>query len=83
MMAGPAGHALARARSLLFVPGHTPQRFDRALASGADAVILDLEDAVAPQDKAQAREHVAAWLRGLDSAARARAGAAERGRCAR
>jgi citrate lyase subunit beta/citryl-CoA lyase len=71
-MAEPAGHALARARSLLFVPGHAPQRFDRALASGADAVILDLEDAVAPQDKARAREHVAVWLRGLDSAARAR-----------
>lgn len=71
-MAGPAGHALARARSLLFVPGHAPQRFERALASGADAVILDLEDAVAPQDKPRAREHVAAWLRGLDSSARER-----------
>ncbi len=71
-MAEPAGHALARARSLLFVPGHAPQRFDRALASGADAVILDLEDAVAPQDKPRAREHVAAWLRDLDRSARER-----------
>lgn len=71
-MAGSAGHPLARARSLLFVPGHMPQRFDRALASGADAVILDLEDAVAPQDKPQARGHVATWLRSLDSPARQR-----------
>ena len=35
-------------RSYLFVPGDRPDRFDKALASGADRVILDLEDAVAP-----------------------------------
>ena len=34
-------------RSLLFTPASRPDRFDRALASGADAVCLDLEDAVA------------------------------------
>lgn len=49
-------------RSYLFVPGHRPDRFDKAAASGADAVILDLEDAVAPDDKGAAREHVARWL---------------------
>ena len=46
-------------RSFLFVPGIRPERFNKALASGADAVILDLEDAVAEPDKAQARQHVA------------------------
>lgn len=65
-------HPLAEARSFLFVPGHLPQRFDRALGSGADAVILDLEDAVAPNDKPAARAHIAAWLSGLDGASRAR-----------
>jgi citrate lyase subunit beta / citryl-CoA lyase len=50
-------------RSLLFVPGSRPERFDKALAAGADAVIIDLEDAVAPADKVNAREAVRAWLR--------------------
>jgi citrate lyase subunit beta / citryl-CoA lyase len=49
-------------RSLLFVPGNRPDRFDKALAAGADAVIIDLEDAVAPQDKPRAREAVRQWL---------------------
>ena len=52
----------AVARSWLFVPGNRPERFEKALASGADAVIVDLEDAVAPADKGAAREAVAAWL---------------------
>ena len=51
------------ARSYLFVPGDRPERFDKALASGADAVILDLEDAVACAAKAGAREAVAERLR--------------------
>lgn len=46
------------ARTYLFVPGHRPERFDKALASGADAVVLDLEDAVGPVDKDGARESV-------------------------
>jgi citrate lyase subunit beta/citryl-CoA lyase len=46
-------------RSFLFVPGNKPERFAKALASGADAVIVDLEDAVADTDKASARAHVA------------------------
>ncbi|OYD60212.1 UNVERIFIED_ORG: citrate lyase subunit beta/citryl-CoA lyase [Burkholderia sp. CF145] len=49
-------------RSFLFVPGTQPDRFDKALASGADAVIIDLEDAVPPEDKEHARQTVAAWL---------------------
>jgi len=52
----------ALARSLLFVPGHKPERFDKAVASGAHEVILDLEDAVAPAAKVEARASVAAWL---------------------
>lgn len=50
------------ARSLLFVPGDRPDRFDKALASGADVVVVDLEDAVAPDAKATARDAVASAL---------------------
>lgn len=51
-----------RLRSLLFVPGDRPERFAKAAASGADAVILDLEDSVAAAAKPAARRHVAAYL---------------------
>ena len=47
-------------RSYLFVPGNRPERFDKAHTSGADAVILDLEDAVQPDEKPGAREAVLA-----------------------
>ena len=49
-------------RSYLFVPGDRPERFAKALASGADAVVLDLEDAVLPAAKAAARAAVAAFV---------------------
>lgn len=49
-------------RSLLFVPGNRPERFDKAVASGADIVCLDLEDGVQGSDKAKARESVFAYL---------------------
>ncbi len=49
-------------RSLLFVPGSRPDRFEKALAAGADSICIDLEDAVPPQDKATARAGVIAWL---------------------
>ncbi len=49
-------------RSALFVPATRPERIDKALASGADAVIVDLEDAVAPEDKARARDNVRAYM---------------------
>jgi len=45
----------------LFVPGNRPERFDKALASGADVIILDVEDAVAPEDKPEARRAIAQW----------------------
>src|ERR1035437_8084220 len=48
---------LATARSFLFVPANRSERFAKALASGADAVILDLEDAVSAADKRAAAEH--------------------------
>ena len=52
-----------RLRSLLFVPGDRPERMRKALGSGADALILDLEDSVAIGAKAGAREEVAAFLK--------------------
>jgi citrate lyase subunit beta / citryl-CoA lyase len=53
---------LATARSLLFVPGDRPERFHKAISSGADAVIIDLEDSVPPATKAVARTAIAdAW----------------------
>ncbi|HEY6751378.1 MAG TPA: CoA ester lyase [Rubrobacteraceae bacterium] len=53
-------------RSYLYVPGSTPRRIENALASEADAVVLDLEDAVAPNRKEEARETVAGFLRSGD-----------------
>jgi citrate lyase subunit beta/citryl-CoA lyase len=50
------------ARSLLYVPGDRPDRVTKAVRSGADAVILDLEDGVAPDRKEHARGTVAATL---------------------
>jgi citrate lyase subunit beta/citryl-CoA lyase len=53
---------IERARTFLFVPGNRPERFEKALRSGADAVVLDLEDAVPSADKTAARNAiVAAW----------------------
>ena len=49
-------------RSMLFVPGDSERKFAKALTSGADALILDLEDSVAPAAKAQARAGVAERL---------------------
>lgn len=49
-------------RSLLFVPADRPERFAKAAGSGADALILDLEDSVTPDRKAQGRDAIAAWL---------------------
>lgn len=61
-MSESAAQPLVRARSFLFVPATRPGRFAKALESGADAVIIDLEDAIAPCDKVQARKLLAqAW----------------------
>ncbi len=53
-----------RLRSLLFVPGDRPERFDKAAASGADALILDLEDSVSAANKPVARDAVVERVRG-------------------
>jgi citrate lyase subunit beta/citryl-CoA lyase len=50
-------------RSALFVPGDDEKKLAKALASGADALIVDLEDSVAPAAKAQARSVVTKFLR--------------------
>jgi citrate lyase subunit beta/citryl-CoA lyase len=47
----------------LYVPGDRPERFAKAVGSGADVVIIDLEDAVAPARKDEARDNAAAFLR--------------------
>ncbi|QGP80968.1 HpcH/HpaI aldolase/citrate lyase family protein [Sphingobium sp. CAP-1] len=49
-------------RSLLFVPADRPDRFAKAAASGADALILDLEDSVAHERKAFGRDAAREWL---------------------
>ena len=51
-----------RLRSLLFVPGDSERKFAKGRAAGADVLILDLEDAVAPSMKEAARTMVAGWL---------------------
>ena len=51
-----------KARSLLFVPGDRPERMEKALNSGADAIILDMEDAVAAANKVYARRAIADFL---------------------
>jgi citrate lyase subunit beta / citryl-CoA lyase len=50
-------------RSYLYAPGNDPRKIEKALASEADAVVLDLEDAVAPNRKEEARESVSEVLR--------------------
>lgn len=52
----------ALARSYLFVPANRPERYAKACAAGADAVIVDLEDAVPADEKVAARSSLAAWL---------------------
>jgi len=50
-------------RSLLFTPADSPKKLDKAMTSGADAVIVDLEDSIAFDGKARARESAAAFLK--------------------
>lgn len=58
--------ALAEAVSWLFVPASRPDRFGRAMAAGADVVVIDLEDAVGPGEKAAARDALARHWPGDD-----------------
>jgi len=50
-------------RSLLFVPADGGKKLDKAMASGADAIIVDLEDSIAPERKSEARTLAAAFLK--------------------
>jgi citrate lyase subunit beta / citryl-CoA lyase len=68
----PLAPTLALARSFLFVPGHRPERFAKALASGADAVIIDLEDAVPLDAKDTARSALLSAWADFDADQRAR-----------
>ena len=63
---------VAQACSFLFVPATHPERFQKALTSGADMVIADWEDAVAPADKAGARAALLQAAAAMDAAQRAR-----------
>ena len=64
--------ALALARTFLFVPADRPERHARALATGAGGVIVDLEDAVAPERKVTAREQLRSSVAALPAMERAR-----------
>lgn len=59
-------------RSLHFVPGASERMLGKALASAADGLVLDLEDAVTPERKADARRSVAGWLATADFAGKER-----------
>lgn len=64
---------LTRLRSLLFTPGNRLDRVPKALAAGADAVILDLEDAVGAADKLASRDAVRAFFAAAEPGLRATA----------
>lgn len=53
---------MKHSRSYLFVPGHRPDRFSKAASSGANQIILDLEDAVGPDEKDIARQNIVRWF---------------------
>jgi len=55
-------------RSFLFTPADSAKKLDKAMTSGADAVIVDLEDSIAPDGKARARHSAAAFLKQAASA---------------
>ena len=67
-----AAPAMLLARSFLFVPANRPERYAKALASGAGAVIVDLEDAVAADGKAVARSQLVEAYAGLSASDRSR-----------
>src|SRR5688572_25899225 len=59
-------------RSMLFVPASRPSMIEKAAASDADAVCIDLEDSVVPDEKASSRSHVVRALQELDFGRRVR-----------
>ena len=65
---------IGNAHAPLTVPGDRPERFAKATSSGADAVVIDLEDAVAPDAKGEARCAALTYIASLDAAGRRRTG---------
>jgi citrate lyase subunit beta/citryl-CoA lyase len=60
-------------RSFLFIPGDSPKKLDKGMGSGADALLLDLEDSISPPNKAEARATTLAFLKeAMPAAARPR-----------
>jgi citrate lyase subunit beta / citryl-CoA lyase len=66
-MTHPLTLRVAQARTFLFVPGNRPERFEKAARSGADAIVIDLEDSVPEAEKESARSFVKARWKQLDS----------------
>ena len=62
----PVPGAKGLRRSLHFVPGGNDRMFEKALATNADSLILDLEDSVTPENKEAARDHVCNWITETD-----------------
>lgn len=73
-MTEPGIRAIAELPAILFVPGNRPERFDKALRSGAPAIVIDLEDAVPVDAKASARDAARKWLDTIDDRAPAISG---------
>ncbi len=65
---GNRSNAVRDALLFLFVPGDRPERFAKAFAAGADAVVLDLEDGVTPERKAPARDGIAQAASAIEQA---------------
>jgi citrate lyase subunit beta/citryl-CoA lyase len=61
---------LGLAQTFLFAPGHRPEFFTKALNSSSKAIIIDLEDAVPPEQKTQAREHIREFWQSCSAASR-------------
>ena len=55
-------------RSLLFIPGDSPRKLEKGIGSGADALLLDLEDSISPQRKTEARATTVAFLKEAQTA---------------
>lgn len=65
------GNRAASRRSLLSVPASNPSMIEKAFATKADAVMIDLEDAVAPNEKVEARQNIVQSLKELDQGEKA------------
>jgi citrate lyase subunit beta/citryl-CoA lyase len=55
-------------RSFLFIPGDSPRKLEKGMGSGADALLVDLEDSISPQKKAEARATTVAFLKEASAA---------------